>query len=115
MDHGVCTITPCKVAVISHATMKTLTEYYPRICRAIWKETLVDAAIFREWMANIGRRSAYHRIAHLICELYIKYEVVGHAQGGQIDWPITQAEMVTRWASRSCTSTEPCSSFGPKV
>ena len=93
MDHSVCTITPCNVGVISHATMKTLTEDYPRIGRALWKETLVDAAIFREWMANIGRRDAYQRIAHLMCELYVKNEVVGRAQGGQIDWPITQTEM----------------------
>jgi CRP-like cAMP-binding protein len=94
MDHSVATLTPCKVAVISHATMKELTEAYPRIGRAIWKETLVDAAIFREWMANIGRRSAYQRIAHVMCEMVVKLNVVGLSDDHRrIDWPITQAEM----------------------
>lgn len=94
MDHSVATLTPCKVAVISHATMKDLTEKYPRIGRAMWKETLVDAAIFREWMANIGRRSAYQRIAHVMCEMVEKLNVVGLSEDHRrIDWPITQAEM----------------------
>ena len=71
MDHSIGTLTACKVALIPHGTMLEITEGFPRIARAIWKDTLVDAAIFREWMANIGRRSAYARIAHLcaiICE-----------------------------------------------
>lgn len=93
MDHNVGTITTCKVAVISHATMRKLTEKYPRIARAIWKETLIDGAIFRQWMANIGRRSAYQRIAHLMCEMYVKFDTVGRARDGCIAWPITQTEM----------------------
>jgi CRP-like cAMP-binding protein len=94
MDHSVATLTRCKVAVISHATMKDLTEAYPRIGRAIWKETLADAAIFREWMASIGRRLAYPRIAHLMCELVSKRFAVGLSNGHtRIEWPITQAEV----------------------
>jgi hypothetical protein len=30
-------------------------EQYPRIARALWRETLIDAAIFREWVMNVGR------------------------------------------------------------
>ena len=93
MDHSVCTLTPCKVAVVTHATMAQITEAYPRIARAIWKDTLVDAAIFREWMASIGRRSAYRRIAHLVCEMFAKGEAVGLVDGARMDWPITQNEM----------------------
>jgi CRP-like cAMP-binding protein len=93
MDHTVTAVTPCTVALISHATMTEITERYPRIARAIWKDTLVDAAVFREWMASIGRRNASQRIAHLMCELYVRYEAVGLAQDRAIDWPITQSEI----------------------
>ena len=94
MDHSVATLTPCRIAVISHAAMKDLTETYPRIARAIWKDTLVDAAIFREWMASIGRRSAYKRIAHVLCEMVVKLNAVGLSDGHRrIDWPVTQAEL----------------------
>lgn len=94
MDHNVGTLTPCKVALIPHATMHLITEKHPRIARAIWKDTLVDAAIFREWIANVGRRSAYHRIAHLICEMVVKYHAVGLAEDHhRIPWPMTQNEV----------------------
>ncbi|HEX2146408.1 MAG TPA: Crp/Fnr family transcriptional regulator, partial [Pseudorhizobium sp.] len=93
MDHAICTLTPCRVALIPHATMKDITECYPRIARAIWKDTLVDAAVFREWMVSIGRRPAYERIAHLMCEIYVRLDIVGLAKDGAIGWPITQAEI----------------------
>jgi CRP-like cAMP-binding protein len=93
MDHSVAALTPCTLGIIPHTTMMRITEDYPRIARAIWKDTLVDAAVFREWMASIGRRSAYQRIAHLMCELYLRYDAVGLTTDHQIDWPITQAEV----------------------
>ena len=94
MDHSVQTLTPCTVALIPHTIMEEFTERYPRIARAIWKDTLVDAAIFREWMANVGRRSAYQRIAHLMCETIMRLGVVGLVQDHRVvPWPITQGEM----------------------
>jgi CRP-like cAMP-binding protein len=93
MDHCVGTITPARVAVISHSKILELTENFPRIARAIWKETLVNAAIFRQWIASVGRRSAYQRIAHLMCELYVKNQAVARVADNQIEWPITQGEM----------------------
>jgi CRP-like cAMP-binding protein len=93
MDHSIGTLVPCKVAVIPHRTMLEITESYPRIARAIWKDTLVDAAIFREWMTSIGRRTSGARIAHLMCEMFVKLQIVGMAEGNQISWPITQEEI----------------------
>lgn len=94
MDHSVSTLTRCKVALIPHATVAKITEQFPRIARALWKDTLVDAAIFREWMASIGRRSAYQRIAHLMCEMVLKGHAVGLADDHRrINWPMTQSEI----------------------
>ena len=93
MDHSIGTLTPSTVALIPHATMLEITEAFPRIARAIWKDTLIDAAIFREWMTSIGRRSAYARIAHLLCEQYVKMKTVGLTTDHQFPWPITQGEI----------------------
>jgi len=93
MDHSISAITPCKVALIPHETMLEITETYPRIARALWKDTLVDAAVFREWMTSIGRRSSYQRIAHLMCEVLVRLDVVGLAHGHTIEWPFTQTEI----------------------
>jgi CRP-like cAMP-binding protein len=93
MDHSIGTLTPCKIALIPHRTMLEITQAYPRIARAVWKDTLIDAAIFREWMTSIGRRTSSARIAHLMCEVYVKLQIVGLAVNNQIDWPITQEEI----------------------
>jgi CRP-like cAMP-binding protein len=93
MDHNIKTLTRCTLAIIPHAALVSLTETHPRIARAIWKDTLADGAIFRQWIANVGRRNAYRRVAHLICEVFIKLDAVGLAEGHTIDWPMTQAEL----------------------
>ncbi|MBX9933931.1 MAG: helix-turn-helix domain-containing protein, partial [Methylobacterium sp.] len=58
-----------------------------------WRDTLVDAAVFREWMVGMGRRSAFEQIAHLFCELYLKLQAVGLAQSYRCSLPVTQADL----------------------
>ncbi len=38
----------------------------------MWWNSLVEESVAREWLLNVGQRSAYERIAHLLCELYIR-------------------------------------------
>ena len=93
MDHTVTALIRSTVAVIPHTKMIELTEQHPRIARAVWKDSLIDASIFREWIMNIGQREAYPRLAHLICEIYLRHDVVGLAEGWSIPWPITQRDL----------------------
>ena len=92
-DYSICTLTSCRVALVSHHEIETLVERFPRIARALWKETLIEAAIFREWITNLGRRTAYGRIAHLICEMYARLNAVGLARDFTIEWPLTQEQI----------------------
>ena len=91
MDHNIGTLAPSKVGFISHQAMRVLTRNHPRVGDACWRDTLVDAAVFREWMVGMGRRSAYTRIAHLICELVTRLRSVGLADGNSVRLPLTQA------------------------
>lgn len=93
MDHSLGTLVRSKVAFIHHDVIRDLTRSYPRIAEALWRDTLIDAAVFREWMIGMGRRSAYTRIAHLLCELLVRLRAVGLANGHDIEMPITQAEL----------------------
>jgi CRP-like cAMP-binding protein len=93
MDHAIGTLTAGTVAIIPHEELLDLTETYPRIARALSQSTLVDAAIFREWMVGLGRRSAYARVAHLLCEMGLRLQAVGLSQNGCYDLPVTQAEL----------------------
>lgn len=93
LDHNVGTLTPCKLALIPHNIIREITEKYPRINRALWRTSLIDASIFRAWMINIGRRSAYERIAHLFCETLLRLKAVGLAEDSNYELPVTQAEI----------------------
>ncbi|HZH10033.1 MAG TPA: Crp/Fnr family transcriptional regulator [Microvirga sp.] len=92
LDTSLSTISPCKVGFIPHEALRNLCERYPRITAAFWRETLIDASIFREWVTNVGRREAYRRAAHLLCELLTRLRAVGLAEDDRCDLPITQAE-----------------------
>jgi CRP-like cAMP-binding protein len=93
MDHSLGTVAPSKVGFIPHETMRAFIRAHPRIGDVFWRDTLIEAAVFREWMANVGRREAYQRIAHLLCELYVRLRAVGLANGGVYQLPVTQAEI----------------------
>ena len=93
MDNSIASISPCTVGFIQHRDLRQICEQHPRLTAACWRETLVDASIFREWLLNMGRREAYNRMAHLFCEILIRLEAVGLAQNGTFGLPITQAEL----------------------
>ncbi len=89
MDHNVATLTPVEVASIPHALLLEWIGRHPQLGRLLWRDTLIDASIFREWVLNVGRRSATERIAHLLCEMVTRLRAVG-LDG---DLPITQAKL----------------------
>ena len=93
MDHSLATMTQATVAFIPHAAMRELTVRYPNVAAVLWRDTLVDAAIFREWIMCMGQRPAYEHLAHLFCELYFKQEAVGLAGGQRCALPITQIDL----------------------
>jgi CRP-like cAMP-binding protein len=93
LDFNVGTLTPCKIGFVEHGALLDLCKNQPRICNAFWRETLIEAAIFREWLFNVGRRSAFARIAHVFCELAVRMRAVGLATDLTYDFPVTQAEL----------------------
>lgn len=90
MDHGVVALTDCRVAMISHGELIKLGEEVPHLMRLFWLSTLVDGAIQRNWTASMGRRDALSQLAHLICELYLRLEVVGLAEDGRMVLHLSQ-------------------------
>jgi CRP-like cAMP-binding protein len=73
--------------------MRAFIQAHPRIADALWRDTLIDAAVFREWIVGLGRRDALTRIAHLFCEMLVRLKSVGLAEGNACDLPMTQAEI----------------------
>ena len=93
MDHSLSSLSACKVMFIPHETVCDLVRQCPRIGDVFWRDTLIDAAVFREWIMNLGRREAYGRMAHLLCEFYVRLRAVGLTNGDACELPFTQAEL----------------------
>jgi len=93
MDHSVGALTPVRVAQIPGDPILDLTEGSPRLSRALWWNSLVEEAIAREWIANVGQRDATERLAHLFCEIFVRLRAVGLTNGHSCELPVTQGQL----------------------
>jgi CRP-like cAMP-binding protein len=93
MDHSVTSLTPCSVVDIPHALIHEIMETRPQIARALWWAVLADEAILREWLVNMGQRSAEKQLAHLFCELRLRLSIVGLGRENTFKLPLTQEEL----------------------
>lgn len=93
LDHSVMALTPCRIALAPHDRIQRVITEHPHLARLFWFMTNVDAAIHREWVLSLGRRSALSRTAHLFCELRVRLGVVGLADEEGYDLALTQTDL----------------------
>ena len=93
MDHAIGLLSPSKVAFIEPDAMMEVMDRHPRLAKALWWATLVDEAVLREWLVNLGGREAYKRIAHLLAEMWLRMRAVGLVEAETFSLPLTQTEL----------------------
>jgi CRP-like cAMP-binding protein len=92
-DHNLQTITEASIAWVPAADLKRLAQQRPNINEALWRDTLVDASIFREWVLNVGRRDAKARVAHMLCEFVARRDAAGLGSPERFELPMTQEQI----------------------
>ncbi|WP_205967469.1 Crp/Fnr family transcriptional regulator [Aquisalinus luteolus] len=92
MDHSISTLTDCTVVDMPRSAVFQMLER-PAIAKALWWATLVDEAVLRERLVDIGRRPARERISHLLCEIYVRMQAVGLVDGQSFDFRLTQTDI----------------------
>ncbi len=92
-DHSVQMLTAGMVAMIPRAEVIRLAFERPNVGKAMWLDTLVDASISREWIANVGRRNARTRIAHVLCEFALRMKLAGLGEHTHYQLPMTQDQL----------------------
>lgn len=90
MDHSVQTITPSLVATIDRATMESIMDEHRGIAKAMYMAQLVDEGTMRAWITSMGRRTSIERVAHLMCELYLRARNIGLASEPTLVLPLSQ-------------------------
>ena len=93
LEHNVGAMTPVRIALVPHEAVREITERHPHLARMLWFSTLLDAALHRERILSVGRRTALARIAHLMCEFYVRLEIVELARDFHFNLPLTQTDI----------------------
>lgn len=68
-------------------------EASPRTAKAIWRILLSEEAIMEEWLVSLGQRTALERVAHLMCELFVRLAMVNSPSDGTFALPVTQQDL----------------------
>lgn len=89
---------------VGKAAIDAITRSTPALTRAFWRATLVDEAILRQWLVNVGRKEAYAAIAHLLCELHQRLQIVGLVEGDSFELPLTQQDLADATGIQMFTS-----------
>lgn len=90
MDHSIATITKARVAAVPRTEMEQLVVATQALTHAFWRAQLIDEGTLRSWIVSMGRRSSIERVAHLMCELYVRAHTIGLADGDRLAFPLTQ-------------------------
>jgi CRP-like cAMP-binding protein len=93
MDHTLSAMTRMRLAYIPHEALRPLLAARPGVAAALTRHAMVEASIFREWILNVGGRAGVERVAHLICEVFVRMRALGLAEGASLDLPMTQAQI----------------------
>jgi CRP-like cAMP-binding protein len=92
-DHSIVTLTDATVALVPLAVLRDIRSSHPNIADGMWRDTLIDAAIFREWVLNVGQRDARTRIAHMLCEFAVRRQAAGLGGPEQFTLPMSQEQI----------------------
>jgi CRP-like cAMP-binding protein len=93
MDHALCAMGRAVVAFIPHGDIVRSFKARPQLGFAVWRETLIDAAIFREAITNNSGRPVQMRMAHLFCELFYRARASGVADQNQVALPLNLIQL----------------------
>ncbi len=90
---GLTALTDTRILRVPHSAVRLLGQTYPAIAEAFWRDCILDAAILMQWAINLGRKDARSRLAHILCEMALRY---GGGRGEpllEFDFPVVQEQL----------------------
>ena len=91
--NSVSSLTDVVVSSVPFTELFGLFARFPHIGAALFWSSACEVAMYGEHLVNLGRRSAYERLAHLILELLVRLRAVGLAGELSYTLPLTQELM----------------------
>lgn len=75
-----------------HDTLRAICEQDPGIAAAFWRYADRRGDL-QGLVTNVGRREAFTRMAHILCELIYRLRMIGRIEDHIAHIPITQAAL----------------------
>jgi CRP-like cAMP-binding protein len=92
-DSDTWAMTNCTLGYIDHRDLDRFCQEHYRLAKFLWRSTLIDTSIHREWTVNVGARDALNRVSHVFCEMMLRMEFLGRAKDGSCALPLTQGDL----------------------
>jgi CRP-like cAMP-binding protein len=93
LDHDIGTLSESRIAAVPHERVAEIVRDRPSLAKLLWRSTLLDAALHREWIFRLGRLDAAGRVAHFLCETSNRLAAVGRVKNGVFALPLTQQDL----------------------
>ncbi|MGB7404921.1 MAG: Crp/Fnr family transcriptional regulator [Pacificimonas sp.] len=93
LDHSIMVLSDCHVLHVPHEKIRDAMSVDVDLAEIIWHQTIIDAAIHREWVCSLGIRSATERLAAFFCELTVRLSVVGIIDGFRYPFKLSQSDL----------------------
>ena len=92
-DAALNALTHSTVFRVPHSALREVRLLYPAVAGAFWRDCVVQAGIVAQWLVNVGRRDARSRLAHLLCEMALRYARIGGQPANGYELPMTQEQL----------------------
>ena len=93
MENSLGAIAASRIGVVAHAELFRVMEERPNLQALIWRDTLIQAAVFRAWLMRNSLMLAHGQMAHFFCEMMTRARAAGLSEGERFALPITQEEL----------------------
>ncbi len=91
--YSVTALTRVSACFITFADLAEVFRSFPRLAMALFWSTACETAMLGEHLADVGRRSAYERVAHFILEMSARLSAVGLGDETTFMTPLSQAKI----------------------
>ena len=90
---GAVALTAVTFHKVPHARLRDIMEASADHAKSFWLYIAFHGALAQEWLLSLGRRSAYARTAHFLCEIVHRTSAPGEAAETTCPMPLTQTEL----------------------
>lgn len=90
MDKNLGAVVDSRIALIPHEQLYRVIDERPESRKLLWRQTLVQGAIFREWLVRNSNMPAHASLAHFLCEMFTRARAAGLVSDNRCELPLTQ-------------------------